>query len=683
MMINSVFSGLNIGTALASPGDPNFLPDSWPPAPDFPICLSPSGDITARYGDDTWDLTHWAGYVLKLRFGISKRKDSPYVSPANAETFKQVVAYWIYGPKACREVRTLHNQFEILKQVFVHCSKHGIDATELYRYPKVIESLGKEVWPSQASRLVFLLHNLWDHRDHAGLYILDADGIAALAANIPDHQKSQTAYIPPRIWLYQLVRLREFLLDFETHLEDIKSCSEFCLQAYATSAGSLAEACSYQLPEYRKPFVSISNPKRTGIKSGAIRLGPFYQTAERFNILPLLEKWCGNVNHAGITILTQYFSMATNVGKAYLLNFSLMRIDEAGNLRSNCLAIEKDVITNEDIYLLKGATTKTVADDDAYWITSPTSALAIKVMSVVSEFRMRCAINRRQLSLSEESLINPYLELRPYEPWGRQDAKDHAPETRSEEMKYGTFLERYPNLLDKDVLRLTEGDLSSALLITPTLSPSKYSVGKVWPLAWHQLRRTGAVNMNASGIVGESSIQYQLKHLTRSMTRYYGSGSYHLEANLNEEAKAEYIRAMYESVAKNFASFTSPSFVSPHGEKRKEQLINIVSVSDHKKLVKAAKDGSIVYREIMFGACANPDPCPYGGIDYVGRCGGGDGLPACLDLLIDKNKKTQIQQLTQILSHRLSAAGEGTPMHTSIKYQLTAAESTLNVIENS
>ena len=39
-MISTAFSGLNISTALASPGDSNFIPDSWPPSPDFPICLS-------------------------------------------------------------------------------------------------------------------------------------------------------------------------------------------------------------------------------------------------------------------------------------------------------------------------------------------------------------------------------------------------------------------------------------------------------------------------------------------------------------------------------------------------------------------------------------------------------------------------------------------------------------------
>lgn len=106
-MISTAFSGLNISTALASPGDSNFIPDSWPPSPDFPICLSSKGEVLARYGENIWDLSEWAGYVLKLRFSSSNRKDSPFISPANTEIFKQVVAYWLYGPKAIREPRTL------------------------------------------------------------------------------------------------------------------------------------------------------------------------------------------------------------------------------------------------------------------------------------------------------------------------------------------------------------------------------------------------------------------------------------------------------------------------------------------------------------------------------------------------------------------------------------------------
>lgn len=680
MKINPIFVGLNIASAKASPGDCNFLPGSWPPVPEFPICISSNGTVISRYEDEEWDLTLWAGQVLKFNFGKPKRKNSTYISPENSSLFKLVIAYWLFGPNPVREIRTLKGQYENIRQIFAYCSKSGISANDLYRFPKVVESLADNLYPSQSNRLLVLLHTLWEQREHVGISILDDTGIALLRSKIQLHEKSQTAYIPPRIWLYQLSRLKEFLQDFEHHLKDIEACTNYCLHAYVTSAGDMESACTLKLPSYYKPFASLNNPSKNGKLCGAQRFGPFHKTASRFNILDLLEKWCGNIKSSGVAVLSQYLSMATHVGKAYLLNFTLMRIEEVSSLRANCLVLETDKATNETIYLIKGATSKTVEDDQAYWITSPSSQLAIKVMTWVSEFRTRCASFNKSLPLAHDDLTNPYLELRPSEPWRRQSRYDYAPVVRKAPVHYGNFNIKYPKLFDAKELMIQKADFDAALLVTPSLDAERFAIGNVWPLSWHQLRRTGAVNMSASGIVGDASIQYQLKHVSRAMTRYYGQGFYHLDVRLNQEASAEYVRGMYEAIAKNFAALGSSNFVSPHGDKRKEQLVEIISSSSHAALIKAAKNGSIIYRDILLGSCANPKPCPYGGIDYIGRCGGGDGKPACMDLLIDKNKKSQIQRLGELLSQRIKNTPEGSPLYVSIQYQQIAVGNILNVI---
>ncbi|MEX3937270.1 hypothetical protein AB4Y32_37005 [Paraburkholderia phymatum] len=74
------------------------------------------------------------------------------------------------------------------------------------------------------------------------------------------------------------------------------------------------------------------------------------------------------------------------------------------------------------------------------------------------------------------------------------------------------------------MLRITQQDRDLARLVTPTLDSGRFAVGKVWPLAWHQLRRTGTVNMQASGLVSDASLQFQLKHVSRAMSLYYGRG---------------------------------------------------------------------------------------------------------------------------------------------------------------
>ncbi|EPM62153.1 hypothetical protein A264_04197 [Pseudomonas syringae pv. actinidiae ICMP 19071] len=679
MSPHKLFAGLNIESSGASPGDANFLPGAWPPAPDFPICIDAEGVVTARFGDEVWDLTPWAGFRLNLNFGKSKRKNGGNIDAANSFVFRVLIAFWLYGPRPTKEIRTLKSLYEVARPLFVFCTSNKIVASDFHRFPLAIESYAKNCANSQTDTLILKLHSLWEHRDLAGFYILDQNGLVALQKATPEHIQSQTAYIPPRIWLYQLSRLRLFLEEFRDHMDALEACFSYCIDAYIENSGSMHEACKANLPRYWRPFAAIDE-QRNGKFTNAKNFGLFQDTAKSFGLYDLFDRWCGDIAHQSISIFSTYFNMASMVGKAYILNFTLMRIDEASSLRSGCLSSEKCPITDEEIFLIKGVTTKTVDDDDACWITSPSSALAVEVMQFVSRLRMKCAAHIRTFSIAQEDVDDPYLELRPYEPWRRQPRFDSAPDVRLNDMSYSSMMLRFPKLFDERELTIQVGDLQNALLVTPTLDPIKYAIGLPWPLAWHQLRRTGAVNMSASGIVGESGVQYQLKHSSRMMTRYYGNGHYHLSSNLNQEAKAEYIRAMYEMVARSFASLVSDRFVSPHGNKRKEQIINVVNITDHQSLLKSAKNGSIAYREIIFGSCSNPKPCPYGGIDHVAKCGGGDGSQPCPELLIDREKEPVIRKVGELLRKRLDAAEKDSPLYTSLQYQLTAVQRTLDVI---
>lgn len=681
MSTHELFAGLNIESAGVAPGDCNFLPASWPPPPDFPICIDADGVVTARFGDDNWDLTPWAGFKLNLNFGKSRRKNGGNIDEPNSLVFRTLVAFWLYGPRPTKEIRTLKTLYEAARSLFVFCTKTKIVASDLHRFPLAIESYVKNHANSQTNTLIIKLHSLWEHRNLAGFYILDRDGLVTLQKSTPEHIQSQTAYIPPRIWLYQLSRLRLFLEQFREHMDALEACFLYCIDVYVKNAGSLEEASKANLSRYSRPFAALDE-HRNGKFTKIVNFGPFHETAKRFGLHELFDSWCGDITHQGISIFSTYFNMATTVGKAYILNFTLMRIDEAGSLKSGCLSQEKCSITGEEIFIIKGSTSKTVEDDNACWITSPSSALAVEVLNFVSRLRMMCAVHNQAFKIAPEDIENPYLELRAYEPWRRQPRFDTAPDVRINEMTYGAVVTRYPKLFDERELIIQEGDLQSALLVTPTLNPDKYAVGLIWPLAWHQLRRTGAVNMNASGMVGEAGIQYQLKHVSRMMSRYYGNGHYHVPSNLNQQAKAEYIRAMYEMVARNFSQLVSDRFVSPHGIKRKEQIINVVNIGDHQSLLKSAKNGSIAYREIVFGSCSNPKPCPYGGLDHVAKCGGGDGGQPCAELLIDRDKEPLIRNVGQYLRKRLESAEKGSPLAVSIQYQLTAVERTLDVITN-
>ncbi len=239
---------------------------------------------------------------------------------------------------------------------------------------------------------------------------------------------------------------------------------------------------------------------------------------------------------------------------------------------------------------------------------------------------------------------------------------------------------QFRKVFDPEQLRISSNDFQLARLVTPTLS-DEFSVGMIWPLAWHQLRRTGAVNMQASGLVSDASLQFQLKHVTRVMSLYYGQNYSHVR--LEEKAHTLYVRTMYETLGREFQQLANDRFVSPHGEKRKTEIVRLISPTDAKKMLELAKKGSVAYRQILLGVCTSREPCPYGGIDSVAHCGGGDsadGVKPCADVLYDRNLLNLVDSLEQVLDERLVSTETGSPLRASLEAQKRSVENYRYVI---
>lgn len=194
------------------------------------------------------------------------------------------------------------------------------------------------------------------------------------------------------------------------------------------------------------------------------------------------------------------------------------------------------------------------------------------------------------------------------EPWGTKFTKINRT-IRPSIPSYAHVLQWFDKLFDPEQLRITPEDFALARLVTPTLT-DEFAVGKIWPLAWHQLRRTGAVNMQASGLVSDASLQFQLKHAARAMSLYYGQN--HSRVRLEEKAHTYYVRTMYETLGRQLQQLTSNRFVSPHGEKRKSEIVRLISASDAKKAINLAKKGTVTHRPILLGICTSRTPVPMG-----------------------------------------------------------------------
>lgn len=666
---------LSIESPLAVPDAANYRPPSWPPLPDWPVIIAATGEVVSRWGDAVWRLDPWAGKALTLNFGDGPvKKHVAAIDPGNANLLRTVTGWWLYGPNGSRGHRSLKTRFDQMRRIFVLCTQKGILASDLSKYPNVAELIPNILQASRAKEFVALLHELYERREDLGFTLLDRKGLARLAMCIPDHQKLQTPYIPPRIWNYQITRLRECLDDFMTHRKQVEECFRFCLAAYKHNAINLRGPSR---PQSFYPFQSPSEGSK-GKLAGNEYYGLFINTAHRFGIVELFNRWLGvNANEIRIQTLSSYLKLVSSAALSYILNFSLMRVEEAWNLQGDCLHIESDPRFG-DIYVLRGRTTKTMSDAEALWVTSPSVSVAVEALRGIANLRAECSFPPG-CEYKQIYKPNRYLFDYMFEPWGTQFTKRN-PSNRPSIPSYSYILRSFNKLFDPEQLRIKIEDFELARQVTPTLT-DEFAVGRIWPLAWHQLRRTGAVNMQASGLVSDASLQFQLKHVAKAMSLYYGQN--HSRVRLEEKAHDYYIRTMYETLGRQLQQLTSDRFISPHGERRKSDIVRLMSAEDARKVMDLAKKGIVAHRPILLGICTSRTPCPYGGIDNIARCGGGDSFSEpkpCADVLFDTEQLDEVEMLEAVLDERLAAADAGTPLRASLEAQKRSLENYRRVI---
>jgi hypothetical protein len=671
-------SACSIDSEAIAPASLNYKLDSWPPREDFPIIVDAEGNIISRFADSIWKLWPWCDKSVVINFmDKAHRNRKPSITIENAKILRVLAAWLIYGPAPVRRASSLTRKMQTLKALFTIASREGILITEISKFPKVIETCALEIPPLVGASLIPMLHQLLCDSEVIGFIIMDRAALRKYASLCPPSRDSQTAYIPPRIWNYQISRLEEFITDFLSHRKALISCFKYCLECYAEFYGSL-ESSFTDVARERKNGTPFSPKTRKGRDESA---GRFSSIASSHGILKLLEKWVVPENLSidsggrGVIMFTTYLSMANAVCLSHILNFSLMRISEAWSLKVDCLEKEVDPIFGA-IYIVKGITTKTADDDDSRWIVSPSVTRSIEVATCVGKLRSMCEQSNTGIIKIGKPNPDRFLFIRAQEPWS--NLQQQIESVRPIHPSYNSVITSFPKLFDSKELTVTANDMQMALLITPTLNSERIGDGMVWPLAWHQLRRTGAVNMQASGLVSDSSIQYQLKHITRGMSLYYGRG--YSQLRLSESARSQYVKAMYEMLAHELNLLQSDRFISPYGQPRKDQILRLVSESDQKKLIGAAKSGRVAWRPTLLGGCTKRGHCEYGGIDNIARCCGGDGRPPCTDVLIDSTKLLLIKSFSAIVEERLTDATDGSPYKSSLQAQKCAIENALNLI---
>jgi len=627
--------------------------------------------VLSRWGDAIWDLSPQAGEPFKLNFGDGGNRQRGFLDRNNADLLRILVTWRMWGHRAVHSASALRAFYTMARAVVTLCSRNGILASDLTRFPKVAEQIPNIMSPSRRLTDIKEFHGLYAARASIGFVVLDPIALKRWAASPATHERVQTPYIPPRIWTYQVSRLRECLDQFLAHRKQIENCFNFCIDAYVESYGSLQAAVTLGKDGSRGSF-------DRGRRTGCTHLGEFVETARRFGIEGLLTTWVPNRWGRLIPrMMSTYMNMVVYAGLAYIANFTLQRKEEVATLRASCLIWEDDKKLGR-VPIICGETTKTIQDSDARWVASPSVAVAVEVLTVIAHLRMRCDEANPTTAPTALDRSDPYLGSVASEPWGVKTLRryDIRPPVRCLE----AVMKMYPKLLDVDKMRISEADLKIARTMTPNLPEEEFAVGKVWPLAWHQYRRTSAVNMFSSGLISDSSMQQQMKHSSRLMPLYYARG--YTRLRLNENVEAAVVTAMYQALTQQIKDAMSERFVSPHSAQRMGQaVVNILKEKDEAKLVNWAKKGKVSYRQNRLGGCLKAGVCEYGGIESIARCAGGDGGKPCVDVLYDREKAPQVQESLALIVREVARLPADSPRYKALSQERLGMENFLNVVE--
>ncbi|ATQ82891.1 hypothetical protein MOTT16_03075 [Moraxella osloensis] len=641
---------INIISDIITPNMPNYtlLGDSTNEA--TPITCDKDGNIISVFSDNVWDFSPYSIKPLKFSFNSvrSKTHYGYHVNEENIKLFKAIIVHWLWGAHPRIDVKTLITKCSILKPIFSICSKHDILITELSKHKEIYREIANSY---QTKRRAALLLQAITFNDDIGFTIFDEESIVEFSAYLVLNESQQTPYIPPRIWSYQLARLEEFIDDFLSIEQSITS------------------------------IFNNFKDNHNKIKEREIRQFNKEQFNKHYDVSLMLQKWTNfDFEKSKVSNLSSYLSMASFVGIAFVVNFSLMRNIEAYTLRYGCFS--KVTINGQEICLVKGVTTKTVQEKEASWVVSPAVEKAIRVLQTICELRFSFA--KEELGITQDiAEYKPFLNIQAFEPWVRRLHKFRGLEFIKTPSVYQNQIMLFNKLFDKNELKMTKEDFNLACQLTPSLDKKKFKVGEPWQFTWHQLRRTGAVNMLASGLITEQSLQYQLKHANTIMSLYYANNYYKLKFKLDEGLGSLYLEEWHQNNVRKNEVLVDKRFISPHGEKRKAQIISPITEKDHKTLIQMSKKGNLNYRETFLGGCTkNGSPCPYGGITNIVMCMGGDGSQPCESLLLDADKLGMMYKQEKMYLDKIQRSIADSIDTTFQEQQLNSIRKAIHVIES-
>lgn len=547
---------------------------------DMPVSYDASGTVVSRYGDRSWDLSSQSTdstSAIMLYFYDAVDASSAGLAHCIREQQKALLWFHMDAGKA-RAPKSLRSSNYALTAWCEKAAQRGVDLFDLLSNPEWVTEGARGLNLHYVQQTPSLLRTLKRHHDHLSA---PADlQLQALQATLNKEAKSrpeaqQTPLIPSRLYCAILATLDERVTLIEQELDILLDAYA---QNQAASRNCPKNATKLQIKTFRAEVLSdvISAMKTLGYdpRTGA--------TLDQF-----------------ITGRLARHQLALMIEVAA---FTGMRYGEVSILPLEDVLVEFEFMGSTHFELQgfthklhKGVTRSTS------WITSYQGARAVRLAQ-----RIARAIQKEHDSppkAGQRTLLFPST-ISPYKMVERSGVlQDRINEIR----EIICPVIEHADIEELDRLELARGWDRDDIV-----------VGRRWPLAFHQLRRSLAVYAHRSGMVSLPALKAQLQHITEEMSAYYANG-FSRAVNLVFDKKHfshEWKVAKAESSYFAYAFGVMFSGEDPIGQ-GVARMTNTVESRSRADTLRLFQENKLAYQETPLGGCVSTEACTSGPLEPI------------------------------------------------------------------
>lgn len=537
----------------------------------MPVSYDTVGDVASRFGDLFWDFSSMStdGTSAKtLRFYNADTTLAPGLNHRIREQHKALM--WLHMDAGkTRAFSTLLITNLALAAWCKKAADRGVDLYTLLTNPEWVTEGSRDLNKLYVELTSPSLKTLWRHRQQLGApadFQLQKLQDALNKESMSRPESQQTPLVPSRVYCAILAALGDRMSLIETELDAL-------LDAYAR-----AREASRDAPE------SFKGRQRRTFRARALA-----NTVERM-------KGLGYEPVRGVA-LDQFIAGRLGEHQVALMlvvaAYTGMRVGEVSILPLEAVLVEFEHMGSTH-YELHGYTHKLHkgVKRPSTWITSHQGGravrLALRIARVVEQQ------HGEPPKAGQRALLFP-AQANPYKSIADESFQRNLTSLR------GVLC---PVIEQSDIEELDRLELARGW------ARDDIVVGKRWPLAFHQLRRSLAVYAHRSGMVSLPALKAQLQHITQEMTAYYADG-FSRAVNLVFDKKHfshEWQAAKAESsyFAYAFGVLFSDEDLLGRGAQRMASTVESRSRQDTLRLF---EENKLAYRETPLGGCVSTEAC--------------------------------------------------------------------------